>query len=340
MNPVPGFVAIAGPCVFRDRQPNSNVLYYHKTWKGCDCLKKNALQIISICLSLVLLAVCICQGIQMQEYKTLLDRKLESLRVDINNEIHNVSYQLESALEESQRLVQDYSVEPVSVNVEEWTLETYVSVTLKEWYDDTEVTLLLEKDGKSLSLPISREYDGRFSATLPLPLDNLPHIDLDVQIRNQGKTTRETLHGLANLPQLLPLWNYGGGWTASSYENGVLSCECYINLESRGRTEDPPKVFAPVFKIYKNGELVQTQEARLDGGWSIGGTSAYTFNNPERMWHLECAEGDEFVIRFCCQDEFGLGYDFLFMSGVLDENCSVQSAYLPDMPEFQLFRPE
>lgn len=301
-------------------------------------MKKNALQIISICLSLVLLAVCICQGIQMQEYKTLLDWKLESLRVDINN----VSYQLESALEESQRLVQDYSVEPVSVNVEEWTLETYVSVTLKEWYDDTEVTLLLEKDGKSLSLPISREYDGRFSANLPLPLDLAPYIDLDVQLRNQGKTTRETLHGLANLPQLLPLWNYGGGgWTGPSYENGVLSCEwCYINLESRGRTEEPPKVFAPVFKIYKNGELVQTLDAKLDHLRSIGGISAYTFNNAEGMWHLECAEGDEFVIRFCCQDEFGLGYDFLFMSGVLDENCSVQSAYLPDVPKFQLFRPE
>ncbi len=303
-------------------------------------MKKNALQIISICLSLVLLVVCILQGIQMQEYKSLLDRKLESLRDDVKNEIDSVCYRMESALEESQRVVQEYSIEPVAVNVEEWTLETYVSVTLKEWYDDTEVTLLVGMDEKSLSLPISREHDGRFSATLPLPLDNLPHIDLDVQLRNQGKTTRETLLTWVDYSQLLPLWNYGGGWTAPSYENGVLSCECYINLESRGRTEEPPTVLAPVFKIYKNGELVQTQEARLDGGWSIGGISAYTFNNTERMWHLECAEGDEFVIRFCCQDEFGLGYDFLFMSGVLDENCSVQSAYLPDVPEFQFYRTE
>ncbi len=54
-------------------------------------MKKNVLQIISVCLSAVLLVVCLYQGKLLREYKEQLDWEIESLRDDFTSEIENVS---------------------------------------------------------------------------------------------------------------------------------------------------------------------------------------------------------------------------------------------------------
>lgn len=302
-------------------------------------MKKNLLQIISLCLSAVLLVVCIHQGIQLREYKELLDWEMEELRRDLEIEINGVSNRVEAALEEDKRIVEDCSIEPTDVNVEAWSLETNVSVTLKEWYEDTEVTLIADVAGEILSQSMSRNNSGNFTVKLSLPLNQLDYPVFFVQIQGQGRTSKEELDLWVNYTQLLPLCGQGGGWTGPYYENGVVSSDFYINLI--GSTQDGirPAVFAPEFRIYKNGELVQTLEGVLSHGLSIDDICAYEPKVEGDEWRMECQEGDAFVIRFCCQDEYGLGYDFLFMSGAVEEGRLSDALYLNE-PELRLYRPE
>ena len=303
-------------------------------------MNKNILQIITLCLCVVLLVVCIHQGIRMKEYKDQLDWELDNLRTQVSNEINNVYNRVEYALEESNRIVQESAIDPVDINIEEWTMMTYVSVTLKEWYDDTEVTLLAEREGETLSLPMSQDEGGRFSGNLSFSLDEVDFTGFYVQIRNHGKLTMEDLNLWTGYSQLLPLYSYGGGWTGPDYADGMISSQFNINIESQGRTGEKPTVIDPKFQVYKNGELVQTFEAVVDVYASSDGVPAYTVNAADHMWRLEMAEGDTFEIRFLCQDAYGLGYDFLFMNGELDEDCTVMPVYTGEEVEFRLFRPE
>ncbi len=301
-------------------------------------MNKNILQIITLCLCVVLLVVCIHQGIRMKEYKDQLDWELDNFRTQVSNEINNVCNRVEYALEESNRIVQESAIDPVDINIEEWTMMTYVSVTLKEWYDDTEVILLAEREGETLSLPMGKNEGGRFSVNLSFPLDNADFSAFYVQIRNQDRLTMEDLYLWVDYTQLLPLCSYGGGgWTGPDYADGVVSSDFYINLNSNDGTV--PEVNEPEFHVYKNGELVEVLEAVLHPTASYETTLAFTVKSGGGVWRLEMEEGDFFEIRFCCQDAYGLGYDFLFMTGVLEDGY-VQEANWLSGPEFRLFRPE
>ena len=303
-------------------------------------MKQNTFQIISLCLCIALLAVCVFQGIQLKQTRQQLSWGLQELQNSLKNEINNISNRFEYALEESNRIVQESVIEPVDINVEEWTMLTYVSVTLKEWYDDTEVTLLAEREGESLVLPMSQDEDGRFSVNLSFSLDEVEFAGFYAQIRSNGKLTMEDLHLWTGYSQLLPLFSYGSGWTGPDYADGMVSSQFNINIESQGRTGEKPTVIEPEFRVYKNGELVQTLEAVVDTQQSYEGVLAYTVNTPEHIWRLEMAQGDTFEIRFCCKDAYGIGYDFLFMNGELDENCELMPVYTGEEVEFRIFRPE
>ena len=302
-------------------------------------MKKNLLQIISLCLTAVLLAVCVFQGFQLREYKELLDWELEDLRNELTDEINGVSYRVEAVLEEDKRIVEDCSIEPMGVNMEAWSLETDVSVALKEWNEDTEVTLITEVEGETLTQPMSRDNSGNFAVNLSLPLDKLDYPTFYVQIQSQGRTSKEELDLWVHYTQLLPLSGQGGGWTGPYYEDGVVSSDFYINLQGSAQTGEPPKVSAPEFRIYKNGELVQTLEGVFSYSLSIDDIIAFKAKVAGDEWRMECQEGDTFVIRFCCQDEYGLGYDFFFMSGAVENGRLTDALHLNE-PELRLFRPE
>lgn len=303
-------------------------------------MNRNILQIISLCLCAVLLVVCIRQGVMLKEFREQLSWEMQELQISLKNEINSVSNRVESALEESNRIVEEAVIWPVDINVEEWTIMTFVSVTLKEWYDDTEVILLAERDGESRELPLSMDGDGRFSGNLTFSLDEVDSTGFYAQIRSHGKLTIEDLYLWTDYSQLLPLYSYGSGWTGPDYADGMVSSQFNINIESQGRTGEKPLVYEPEFRVYKNGELVQTLEAMVDIQQSYEGVLAYTVNTAGHVWQLEMAQGDTFEIRFLCQDAYGLGYDFLFMSGELDEDCTVMPLFTGEEVEFRLFRPE
>lgn len=294
-------------------------------------MKKNVLQIISVCLSAVLLVVCLYQGKLLREYKEQLDWEIESLRDDFTSEIENVSYRMEAALEKAQRIVENYSIETYAISADSWARYVSASVTLKEYYDDTEVTLLVGMDEEKLSLPMTRSDSGVFSANIEFPLDYAGHTQLHVQIRSNGKIVTEDISTWLDYKDQLPLQSYGGGNDGWSYENGVLSSQFYINLTSQDG--QMPTVANGEFLVYKNGELVQTLEATVHGTLSYDNVVAFAVNAPDYRWRLECALNDVIEIRFHCLDTYGIGYNF--------HVASLHGSYLyGPYDTLLLFRPE
>ncbi|MBQ8646926.1 MAG: hypothetical protein IJ484_02145, partial [Oscillospiraceae bacterium] len=110
---------------------------------------------------------------------------------------------------------------------------------------------------------------------------------------------------------LLPLQTSGGGWDGPSRMDGALSSSFAISIYTEEGLST--EVLDPEFRIYKNGELVQT----LGGVVSIhtsGGFNeiSYSVDTDGQRWRLECEPEDVIVIRFVCSDRYGLEYDFLF----------------------------
>lgn len=123
---------------------------------------------------------------------------------------------------------------------------------------------------------------------------------------------------------LLPLRYSGGGWSGPNYDNGQLSSRFSIDMESQW--EQPVKILNPEFRVYRNGELTQTISAIADP-YSSGDYLSYTPNTPDNHWTLPCDVGDVIIMRFCCTDEFGLGYDFFIYDWVVAGESSDEVSY-------------
>lgn len=140
---------------------------------------------------------------------------------------------------------------------------------------------------------------------------------------------------------LLPLQNGGGGWSGPEYRDGVLSSQ--FNISLRGQNGMPGPIREPRFQIYKNGKLAQTLAAVIDPYAGASDGVCYTVDTEDYNWSLECDEGDTIEIRFLCQDEYGLGYDFLFAvwtpEGETPENQGAAGA-LTGLGDLRLTWPE
>ena len=124
--------------------------------------------------------------------------------------------------------------------------------------------------------------------------------------------------GYSDFSMLLPLQTGGGGWDGPVYQDGILSSQFHITIEGRDN-QRPGVIENPEFRIYRNGELVQTFGAVIDPSAGSGSGVCYTVDAEDYRWSLECDEGDTIKIRFLCQDEFGLGYDWLFANWTPDD---------------------
>ena len=115
---------------------------------------------------------------------------------------------------------------------------------------------------------------------------------------------------------MLPLRNSGGGWSGPEYREGVMSSQFNITIE--GQDAVPGPIQNPQFLTYKNGELVLTQDAVEDPYTSGTNAVCYTVDTENYDWSVACEVGDVIEVRFRCEDEFGLGYDFLFQTWVAE----------------------
>lgn len=279
-------------------------------------MKKNWMQIVTLCLCGVLLVVSIIQGKQLSELQRQMNSDMGSLRNKVELEIQNFTSYIERELEEANRVIAEHELQPNGIDKENRGLQTVASVTLKEWYEDTEITLLARIGTDELSLPMTSDGAGNYTSPLLLPLEGNYEVFLDALVSGGGLTKKESLGAWGEISMLLPLQNSGGGWSGPEYRDGVMSSQFHITI--RGENGTPVPVQNPKFLTFKNGELVQTQNAIEDPYAEASDGRCYTVDDENYEWSVECDVGDEIEVRFRCEDEFGLGYDFLFQSWVAE----------------------
>ena len=287
-------------------------------------MKKNWTQIATLCLCAVLLVVTIVQGNKLNELQQSMETQMRNLRSDVEREIQNISSNIERELEEANRLVAKYALEPNGIDPDARSLKAVAAVTLKEWHEDTEVLLVGKIGDEELFLTMTNDGNGEYSCPLLLPIGEKGEIFLDVTISSGGLTKKESLGGWGDMTMLLPLRNGGGGWSGPEYREGIMSSQFNITID--GQDGPPAPVANPQFLTYKNGELVQTQNAIVDPYSGSSNGICYTVDTEDMNWSVECAVGDKIEIRFRCEDEYGLGYDFLFANWVAEGETAENQA--------------
>lgn len=287
-------------------------------------MKKNWMQVVTLCLCGILLAVTFVQGKQLNEIQRQMDNRMDNLRDSVEREIRNISNDIERELEEADKVVAEYVLEPQGIDKENRSLQATASVALKEWYDDTEIVLLAKVGENELSLPMQGDGNGSYASQISLPLEGNNEVFLDALVTGGGLTKKETLGGWGDISMLLPLQNSGGGWGGPEYRDGVMSSQFHITI--RGENGTPAPVQNPQFLTFKNGELVQTQKSIEDPYSGASDGRCYTVDTENNEWSVPCDVGDVIEIRFRCEDEFGLGYDFLFQTWVAEGETAENQA--------------
>ena len=302
--------------------------------RGYLGVKKNWMQIATLCLCAVLVGVNIEQSLQISALQRRMEHEMSDLRSEVSHEISNISSRIERELEEANRVVTEYTLEPKGIDKETRSLKAEASVTLKEWHKDTQIVLLAKVGEEERSLPMTTDGNGTYFGELSLPLEGDAGIYLDALVTGSGLTKKETLSVGSEISMLLPLRYSGGGWSGPEYGGGVMSSKFHISLE--GQNSQPGSIQNPQFLTYRNGELVQTQNAVEDPHSVAGNGFCYTVDTENNEWFVECATGDVIEVRFRCEDEYGLGYDFLFQTwnadGDFAEHPSISGVYGSSTP--------
>ena len=275
-------------------------------------MKKNWTQIITLCLCVILLAVTFIQGKRLSEFQQQMNNKMDFLRDGVEHEIQNISNNLEHELEKANQVVAEHKLESSGIDKETHSLLGTASITLKQWYEDTKVTLLARIGDDEISVPMISNGNGAYSCSLSLPLEGNLEVFLDALITGGGLTKKEALHAWGDVSMLLPLSDSGGGWGGPTYKDGIMRSNFHITLTGQNGKPDPVK--NPQFLTYKNGELVQTQNAIEDPDSAPHNGICYTVDTEDYKWSVPCDIGDVIDIRFRCEDKYGLGYEFLFQS--------------------------
>ena len=279
-------------------------------------MKKSGLQVISLLLNVALLAGLFFVGSEVKELRreasnqqTRLENEIDMLREQING--------IRTTQREQTEFVEEFGFQPAGLNEETRLLEGTMTLSLRRWAADTAVTLLAELNGETLEFPMAGE-SGTFEAAVGLPVAEYGELIFTALITSQGETSREQMMGYSDFSMLLPLQTGGGGWDGPVYQDGILSSQFHITIEGRDN-QRPGVIENPEFRIYRNGELVQTIAAVIDPYSGSSSGVCYTVDAEDYRWSLECDEGDTIKIRFLCQDEFGLGYDWLFANWTPDD---------------------
>ena len=264
-------------------------------------MKQHWLSVMNLILTVILLVAVLYQGSQLREFRTQTGDSLDNLRLVVENEASSTLRAVEAKLAAADKQVASYGLTPKGVDAKARALLADVTVELKTWSGDTAVTLLAAVAGETVTTPMEPGEGGIYTASVSLPLEETTEILLDAEITTDGVTGRESLGGWSDSSMLLPIRYSGSGWEGPTYgEDGLLRSSFSIHLE--GQEGSALEVRDPEFRVYRNGEQVQTLAAS-------GNTN---FTTPGGTWSLACDPGDEIEIRFRCRDAYGLGYDFWF----------------------------
>lgn len=286
-------------------------------------MKKNALPLISICVTVILLVMCLWQTYALKEFQRQAAITIGSLREDHNTRMSDLSARVDELTPEEIRDAQGrpvlrpgYEVEVLyanarSLNVEDWTLETEVSIRLSEVSDFMAVSLLVDINGKTITVPTISEVSDRshfFDFKFSIPADSRLDVDFTLQVELNDVTILHRLNKVINLSNVMG-WRIVSESNWMDYDGGMAYGRCSIGLKAESKTS----VLNPYFQLLKNGEVVQTLEAVQSDQWTAGETCEYKAANGQ-TWSVEAQEGDQIQLRFCCDDGNGIGMT-VYLSG-------------------------
>ena len=274
-------------------------------------MKKNWISIVSLVLNVVLLVFVIGLAVKLERTEENLRGWIGHVEDEVQESRDSVVSRVESLLEEAEKQVAEFSVEPIGMDAENRALEVSLRLNLRHWSADTTVTVVGTVGTDALHEVLSADAAGSYSGTVSIPVESGTEILLTAVITTGGEIVREELGGWGEISMLLPLQSDGGGWSGPEYRDGVLSSQFNVSVTGWD-DQQPGEIRDPKFQVYRNGELVQTIAAVIDPYSGSSNGVNYTVDTEDYRWSLECDEGDEIEIRFLCQDEYGLGYDFLF----------------------------
>lgn len=313
-------------------------------------LKQNWMQLASLILSAVLLAVVLEQQntIGNLESRILgLDNELER----INDSVYSISGRVADGIEQAGQPVETSDLKPTGLDREQKALLAEMSVTLKSWQEDTKAVLVVKLGETSFEIPMAAAGNGTYTAPLSLPTEGQQELTMAVAVERDGVFTRQELGGWGYVSMLLPYQRNGwGGPVWEGYQDGVLRLSPDTCFDICDREYQSVRVNDPQFRVYRNGALVWEEAAYLDP--NLTQESYYTYyledtayfadataEQPEPV-EIACAPGDEILVAFACTDDSGLGYEFTHTRLTITETGPEEAAPLMSDESPRLHWPE
>ena len=272
-------------------------------------MKKNWFQILSLSLNVALLIALLVTRAELVSTGNALQSQLGNVSVrlrDMQDQITDLS----AKQREQTKNLSDFSFVPTGLDPESHTLQADMSITLRRWTADTEVALAVTRNGQTTELPMSGS-GGVFTAPVSLPVEDTGEVSFAANITAGGQTSREEVTGYSDIAMLLPLVSLGNGSVAGpSYRKESACME--IGLDVELEKQYGAKVIDPVFRVLKNGDVVQEIPAKLleeSIAYSDPDKEYYAPDAADEKLEIPC-QSDTIEIHLLCRDSFGLSYDF------------------------------
>lgn len=269
-------------------------------------MKKNWIAVLSLALNVLLVAQLVVFGGKLETTERNLRNQINDVESALQASVYNIERRVQSGIEEASKKILDYELQPVGIDKEAQTLEADIVLRLREWSEDTTVQLIAVVGRDTFITLLPANVLGNCVGQISIPLNQQTEVKLQAVITSGSTTTREELGGWGDISMLLPIQVNSWGGSVPRFQNGTLLIDQY-----EGCLENPDGQIVEgintCYRLYVNGRMVREEE--LCQGWE----------HP-------CKLGDEIRITLSCQDEFGLGYEFVLYEGVCIEDGNTQDA--------------
>ena len=239
----------------------------------------------------------------LQAEHTALQQETEDLRERLR-ETREQLWEQEDALrevsaqvtqQEEEPLLASYALTPLRLEAASHQVELGISLSLTTPDQTATATVNVYQGGgerKRLSqTELTRNASGTYVGETAVPAE-CTNLQILVTVRSGGSADTAWLYE-GRAAGLLPVTLSGRSGDGSRRDGGA-------EITAAVRLGESVSVSRQAFRLYCNGRLAETVPAAAgqeSGTWEGTGT-------------LSCADGDQVEVRFFCEDDLGLGYEF------------------------------
>ena len=276
---------------------------------------KRWIPVVSLVLNVVLLVLLLFQGSRLEQLGRSTANDVASTMTQVRRIWEQVDI-LQTQLQEGEKLIADWSLEPAGLDLEARALLADVALQLKEWGADTSAVLQVELAGDRVAFPMTAAGDGVFTASVSLPVeqkeDTVPVLTLLAE--TGGVTVREDVDNIPRTFDLMPVARGVSGGGSLRWRDGQLLLPSGFSFTPYDFADNNITVQEPQFRLYRNGELVLQEEAVHSAGNPRIPHCYYLRETNEdgrgQEIPVEGVPGDIILLTFSCRDEYGLEYEF------------------------------